>query len=186
LPPSRSRQSGFTLLELMVVLVLIAIMTALIIPEMRGTLADAQLRSTARELVGVFNLAYSQAVTVNRPHRVRIDPRARRYQLEWASSGSEQSGRFAPVTGINGCQGTWDEKIRLEIRKSPRSPQAPDEEQLLESGVVSFETILFLPDGTADSTEIHLEDQTGSELVLAIHPTTARVRIIESQGAPIP
>src|ERR1022692_2607980 len=37
----RSSTSGFTLIELMVVIVLIAVMTAMIIPEMKGTFEDA-------------------------------------------------------------------------------------------------------------------------------------------------
>ena len=37
---------AFTLMELVVVVVIIGIMTALIIPEMKGTFEDALLRST--------------------------------------------------------------------------------------------------------------------------------------------
>ena len=39
-------RSAFTLIELMVVMVLIGIMTAVILPEMKGTYEDALLRST--------------------------------------------------------------------------------------------------------------------------------------------
>jgi prepilin-type N-terminal cleavage/methylation domain-containing protein len=44
---SRGR-AGFTLLELMVVCVVIGVMTAMILPEMRGTLEEARLRSSGR------------------------------------------------------------------------------------------------------------------------------------------
>ena len=40
---------AFTLIELMVVIVIIGIMTAMMIPEMKGTFQDALLRSTSRE-----------------------------------------------------------------------------------------------------------------------------------------
>ena len=76
----------------MVVLVLIGIMAALIIPEMKGTFEDALLRSTARKLVSAFNLAASQAVTVNQLHRVRLDRKAGRYILERASSEDWSAG----------------------------------------------------------------------------------------------
>src|SRR6266446_1993484 len=66
------RGSGFTLMEIMVVLVLLAIMAAVIIPEMKGSFEDALLRSNARKLADVFNLAYSRAVSLNQLHRVRF------------------------------------------------------------------------------------------------------------------
>ena len=39
-------RSAFTLIELMLVCLLIAILTAIIIPEMKGTYQDALLRSS--------------------------------------------------------------------------------------------------------------------------------------------
>ena len=82
-----STARGFTLIELMVVVVLIGILTAMIIPEMKGTYGDALLRSTSRDLVNVFNLAYSRAVTLNQTHRVR---------LPQASSGRASEPRPKP------------------------------------------------------------------------------------------
>src|SRR5436190_24011906 len=72
---------GFSLVELMVVLVLIGIMTAVIVPEMKGTYEDARLRATSRRLVGVFHLAYSRAVSLNQLHRVRFDRISGRYVI---------------------------------------------------------------------------------------------------------
>src|SRR5438552_14946942 len=66
---TRHFSRAFTLIELMVVLVLIGILTAVMIPEMRGSYEDAMLRSTSRELINVCHLAYSQAVSLNQVHR---------------------------------------------------------------------------------------------------------------------
>ena len=62
-------QGGFTLMELMLVLTLIAIMAAMIVPEMKGSMEDALLRSSARKVVDVFNLTYSRAVSFNQLHK---------------------------------------------------------------------------------------------------------------------
>src|ERR1041384_1216227 len=75
---------GFSLMELMVVLVLIGIMTAVIVPEMKGTYEDALLRATSRRLVDVFHIAYSRAVSLNQLHRVRFDKVSGRYFVESA------------------------------------------------------------------------------------------------------
>src|SRR3954453_9518465 len=91
--PGRARGSalraGFSLIELMVVLLLISVMAALIIPEMKGTYEDALLRSSARQLVDVFTLAYSRAVTVNQLHRVVLDAKTGHYIIERSANVRE-------------------------------------------------------------------------------------------------
>ena len=87
-----SSQFGFTLIELMVVIVLIGIMTAMIISEMKGTYEDALLRSTARKLVDVYSLANSHAISLNQLHRVRLDRKNGRYFIErTARAGDRKS-----------------------------------------------------------------------------------------------
>jgi len=87
--PSAAGKRAFTLIELMVVVVLIGIMTALIVPEMKGTYEEALLRSSSRELVNVLSLASSRAVSINQLHRVRLDSHSGRYLVERRASGGE-------------------------------------------------------------------------------------------------
>ena len=99
------RSRGFTLLELMVVLILIGIMSAIIIPEMKGSFQDALLRSTSRELVTVFNLASSRAISINQLHRVRLDRNSGRYVVERRAQENEQADGFVPAREIPGSEG---------------------------------------------------------------------------------
>jgi prepilin-type N-terminal cleavage/methylation domain-containing protein len=78
---------GFTLVEMLVVVVIISIMSVAIVAEMHGTFQDALLRSTSRELAGACNVASSRAISVNRPHRIRLDRLAHRYFLERSTRG---------------------------------------------------------------------------------------------------
>ncbi len=82
LRPGRAHSGAFTLVELMVVIAIIGIMTAMMIPEMKGTFQDALLRSTSRELINVFDLAYSRAISLNQARRVRLDESSGRYLVE--------------------------------------------------------------------------------------------------------
>src|SRR3989442_2506424 len=86
---------AFSLIELMVVLALIAIVTALIVPEMKGTFDEALLRSTARQLVDALSLASSRAVTLNHPHLVRVDRKNGLYAVE-ETRRAEQSDNPLP------------------------------------------------------------------------------------------
>jgi type II secretion system protein H len=173
------------LIELMVVIGLIAIMTAMILPEMKGTYEDALLRSTARKLVNVFQLASSQAVAVNQLHRVRFDRKEGQYFLERKSREPAQRGGFAPAGNLPGSQGKLDTRISIELRReSDQSsdsadeappPAAEDEAR----GPSREEAIAFYPDGTADAAEIVLRDREGFRIGLRVNPTTGRVSIVE-------
>lgn len=56
------RVSGFTLIELMVALVVLAILAAIAFPSFRGMLMDANITSQANGMVGSLALARSEAV----------------------------------------------------------------------------------------------------------------------------
>lgn len=157
---------GFSLVELMVVVTVLLALTVMILPELGGTLEGELLRAAGRELVGVMELAQSQAVISQRAHRLRIDERDGRFWIE-APLGEGQPG-FAPAPGLPGSVGEIDRRIRLQVRTA-----GEDASREGSSG-----TIHFRPDGTAEAGEVLLEDREGFRLALQVHPTTARVRAI--------
>lgn len=190
--PFNSRASGFTLIELVVVLVLMAVLSAMIIPEMRGTLEGELLRSTSRELIRGLSLANSQSITVNQPHRFVIDPERHRYRVEKLARNSEEGSGFVPVRGVPGTEGTFSERITIEFKptrsaagEADLSAMRPTENRPEASATEPSATepsgtaIRFFPDGTAEGAEIQLRDRDGFGLALRLKPVTARVQIIK-------
>jgi type II secretion system protein H len=181
----RDYLSAFTLIELMVVIVLIGIMTAMILPEMKGTYEDALLRSTSRELVSVCSLASSHAVSVNQAHRLRLDQKTGHYSIEKRASDRGAEGRSVSAREVPGGEGELDTRITIEIYKSgDDATDAAEQESAPVSGSHAQsgrqdDGITFYPDGTAEASEIVLRDRDGFRLALRINPVTARVRIIE-------
>ena len=193
----RSALRAFTLIELMVVLVLIGIMTAVLLPEMRGSYEDAVLRSTSRDLINVCHLAYSRAVSLNQVHRVQLDERTGKYFVEKRVRETDQGGNFVPLQDVPGSEGTLDKRIAIQIREAaeepaPGAPAAPTDQSETTrapqssplpaaSGTLVDTTqgIVFNPDGTADAREIRLRDRDGFRLGLRINPVTARIHIVE-------
>jgi prepilin-type N-terminal cleavage/methylation domain-containing protein len=177
IPSNQNEQRAFTLIELMTVIVLIGIMTAMIIPEMKGTFEDALLRSTSRDLVNVFELASSRAISLNQFHRVRLDMETGRYVVERRvrEGGLEE---FVPLTDVSGCEGELDKRIAIEIHQAgEESPDTTGNNNFQDQ--TSTDTISFYPDGTADAAVIMLKDRAGFQLALKINPITARVHIFE-------
>ena len=183
--PSAIGSSAFTLIELMVVIVLIGILTAMIIPEMKGTYEDALLRATSRELVDVFSLASSRAASLNKVHRVRLNQRTGHYSVEQRLRSQPSGDEFARVEDMQGTEGDLDTRISMSLRRPgevlpsqteeapPASPALEPEESLFDRAFV------FYPDGTAEGADILLRDRQGFQLVLHLNPVTARVRLIE-------
>lgn len=64
--PARSAQHGFTLIELMIVVALLAIISAFALPAFQTFIASNRLTSEANELLAGLNLARSEAVRTQR------------------------------------------------------------------------------------------------------------------------
>jgi len=182
---NQNRRLGFTLIELMVVIVLIGIMTAMIIPEMKGTYEDALLRSTSRELVSVFGVAGSRAVGVNQVLQVRLDRKTGRYAIERRVRDGGRGSRFVPARDVPGGEGKLDTRISIEVRRPGEDPINASGDEALQVGesepqaLASDAAIAFYPDGTADAREIVLRDRDGFRLALRVNPVTARVHVVE-------
>lgn len=176
---------GFTLVEVMIVLVLVGVLAATILPEMKGSYEEALLRSSGRTLLSVLQLAHSQAVSLSLPHRVRLDPATGRYAIE-RSGGAEAAGAgVMAAAALPGRVGQIDQRIALEVRRSgaegtDATPPEDRLESLTEAPARSASAMIaFHPDGTADAAEIILHDRQGFGLALRVNPTTARVRVVE-------
>jgi type II secretion system protein H len=181
-PKNGGRLRGFTLVEMLVVVAIISIMSVAIVAEMHGTFQDALLRSTSRELASAFSLASSRAISINRPHRIRLDRFAHRYVLERSTRGGSD---FHPAQDVPGNSGALDSRITIQILEpGVNAPDDAGQEPSADSGnppdfpsMQAEEAVTFYPDGTADSRQIVLADRDGFRLALRINPITSRVQI---------
>jgi prepilin-type N-terminal cleavage/methylation domain-containing protein len=175
---------GFTLVELMVVLTIIAILGAAIVPQFAGTRDDLRLRTAGRELMAASTLAYSLAVGRQVPHRLVIDPAEGRWLIEAPPAEASAGGEFAPVLGVPGTSGRLEGKLAIEVRGpadgegGPRAGRPGDRGDPggRRGGDAPPEAVLFRPDGTADPREIVLRDREGFGIALRVDPVTSRVR----------
>ena len=67
------RTAGFTLMELMTVVVIIGIIAAMAVPSFLGYLPKLRVKSASRDIVSQLRLARSKAVSERQPYGVAFD-----------------------------------------------------------------------------------------------------------------
>ncbi|MFO1322722.1 MAG: GspH/FimT family protein [Burkholderiales bacterium] len=80
--PNLAHAAGVTLLELLVVLMVIAIASAIVIPMIGGGVSNAEMRSAARQLASGLRMARSEAVSQRRETFLVIDLDGRRFKVD--------------------------------------------------------------------------------------------------------
>lgn len=149
---ANKRWRGFTIIELLLVVVMIAVMAALAAPNFGSTYARVQLRKAADDLAYHMRYAQSYAITKNTRVRLEFDPSSTRYWLTRRSGDAAAQDTFIGLTGRMG-----------EVIRVPRGVQ------------VSFKDgdplLYFYPDGTMDKRRInfcrvHPAGRQGGQCVL--------------------
>lgn len=92
----RAGRAGFTLLELMVVLAILVVSTALVLPSLGPGIETLRLRAEARSIVALLRQARQLAVSQRRPHTVAIDPGARAVVIQGAEAASPRTRHPLP------------------------------------------------------------------------------------------
>lgn len=79
---------GFTLLELVLVMVILCTVLAMAAPSLRGFFASCETSDAAAQLVALTQLARSQAIAEGRVYRLNLDVQRRTYWLTVQEQGA--------------------------------------------------------------------------------------------------
>jgi type II secretion system protein H len=111
----RMRQPGFTLLELILVMVIICIVMAMASPSLHGWSRAGVLRDATDELIAFTRMARTEAVTTCKIHRLCVEPEGGYYLMVL------EGGQFVPVASDFGHPRRLPEGIRVELVKQQQA-----------------------------------------------------------------
>ena len=190
------RDGGFTLIEVMAVLVLMALVAGMALPALRRS-GQEDVLNDAREIAAAVEAARRGALTSRMPHRVVLDLEASRWWIERADRAPSATAGTAGPTIAPGEAPLWGELDQLPLT-------APSAEEtafvpvvgLVGRGNTLRENVVFEgaetvdgwielglvhvglhPDGSADQTLILLTADDGTRLRLTVEALNERVGI---------
>jgi prepilin-type N-terminal cleavage/methylation domain-containing protein len=190
-PGRREDERGFTLIEILAVVAIIALVAAFVVPSMGGLRMRA-LRAEARQIASQLELARQRAIVTGVPHRLWLELDQAEYRLEWLAADPEEAAiaetKAEPEANGNG-------PISLKAPRAPLLDYRPIPGNFGRLQVVSdpfyFEVVEtpqgrfdrgqvgvgFGRDGSAEDTRIVIQDAVGDRIALDIHALDERVRI---------
>lgn len=148
-PTGDVAEAGFTLLEILVVLVLLAVMAGFAASRVVGSLDGPALQATTGELAAVLRRARSEAIVRNQPRTVRVD-------VDTPSFGIPGERTYAVP-----------ERIRLSLFTAVTEQRAQN-----------IGEIRFFPDGSSTGGEVTLAGEKARNYV-QVDWLTGRVAVYE-------
>lgn len=158
----RPDNRGFTLLELIIVLMVIALVLAVSYPSLSRGTAALSLRTTGRDILNTFRHAREKAVTEQTAMRITVDR-------------ENQKLRLTDDFGEGTREYLLPDNVRIE--------------RVVLGGTEAFDassSVRFLPNGSSDTVEIILQSRTGAFLRVVSDPITGGACIRPGPGEAIP
>jgi prepilin-type N-terminal cleavage/methylation domain-containing protein len=139
-------RAGFTLLELIVVMTLLAIISAAVVPVFGGTLQRLQLRSAQDNFVSTLAFAQDMAVRNSREYRLYVDPEEGSYWAMYVIEENLEDKVFEFVTERWGQTQYFPEYLEM------RRPRLNKDRELDAYYIACY------PNGACDRAKIRLDD----------------------------
>lgn len=164
----KSNNSGYTLIELAVVILILGFILAFTLPNFAGLVTGDQLGRTLRQLAGLIQYLRDQSISEKKVYRLNYNF----VQKEFWVTTFELTGETKPATNP-----FIKRRLRLEGSIEVMDINTPAALGKTKEG----ETYInFLPNGMVDPAVIHLTNRDLETIyTLIIKPLTGRVRILD-------
>jgi prepilin-type N-terminal cleavage/methylation domain-containing protein len=160
---SFSDGDGFTLLELILVMVIISTVLAMAAPSLRGFFSSRKIHDAGSNILSLIRFARSQAISEGREYRLNLDNDNRCY---WLTMNKE--GAFSDLNNEFGRRFLLPDDTSVELKKEDDK-----------TGIEKY--LAFFPHGMAEVSTITLTDRRGDviEILSASPAETYRIVVPE-------
>jgi type II secretion system protein H len=149
------KQKGFSLVEILVVLVLFGLAAALIMPSFSGAFKSLETETAARDLVTRMKQCRSEAIARQEVQRIKLQP-----------ATSDEVGRYVLTNA-------YEEEIESFDLPRDVSIVLPENQELM--------TVSFYPNGRASGGGFALLSSQGKRLRIEVDTVTGFARVRRAQ-----
>ena len=161
---------GFTLIEIIIVVIIIGIVAGVVGVRLTGTVSDASLMSSARSIAAMMAFARYRAVTDGLNYRVNYDIDMRRC---WLSVEKEPApspdGDSNPVYNLSGRYQELANGVAIRDITTTRKSNIRE----------GTEYTAFMPDGRAERCILHLTNEKKKVYTIITFKGIGRVKVLD-------
>ncbi len=168
----KNNPSGFTLIELIVVLVIVGFLSALVMPRVFGTLTNVKLKTATRDTVSFLHHARDLAYYQKKYVKVAFDLDKRQIAiLAYQRKVVEEED-----VSFTGPEMEWVQMKALSLTDNVKFEKCVQKDKTIAEGLFN---IIFYPAGNTDGGRITLMNKKGRMFLIEVDTITGNAQIIE-------
>lgn len=162
-----TRRGGFSLIELILVVTLIAIISSVVVPIYSNSLKTVNADYAQRDIIALLKYAQERAITDTTHYRFYVDETKRQYWLMRLETTDDGERLFVEVMEKQARRRTWSEQVEIEVIKA------------FEDRDLDASFLEFYPSGACDYGEFLLKRDDGTEIEIEVAGRVGQIEVKE-------